>query len=66
MSPSVQESKRSLQQIKSKVLDEVLDSELSELTRLKWVVHSALKIAVMVSRDFFQNQVKLQAMALAF
>ena len=66
MSPSVQESKRSLQQIKSKVLDEVLDSELSELTRLKWVVHSALKIAVMVGRDFFQNLVKLQAMALAF
>jgi membrane protein len=66
MSPSVQESKRSLQQIKSKVLDEVLDSELSELTHLKWVVHSALKIAVMVGRDFFQNLVKLQAMALAF
>src|SRR5206468_278975 len=66
MSPSVQESKRSLQQIKSKVLDEVLDSELSELTHLKWLIHSALKIAVMVGRDFFQNLVKLQAMALAF
>ena len=62
----MQESKRSLQQIKSKVLDEVLDSELSELTHLKWVVHSTLKIAVMVGRDFFQNLVKLQAMALAF
>ena len=66
MGPSVQESKRSLQQIKSKVLDEVLDSELSELTHLKWLIHSALKIAVMVGRDFFQNLVKLQAMALAF
>src|SRR6266850_8574870 len=66
MSPSVQESKRSLQQIKSKVLDEVLDSELSELTHFKWLIHSALKIAVMVGRDFFQNLVKLQAMALAF
>jgi len=66
MSPSVQESKRAFQQIKSKVLDGVLDSELSELTRFKWLVHSALKIAVMVGRDFFQNLVKLQAMALAF
>ena len=66
MSLSVQESKRSLQQIKSKVLDEVLDSELSELTHLKWLIHSALKIALMVGRDFFQNLVKLQAMALAF
>src|SRR5260370_9998795 len=66
MSLSVQESKRSLQQIKSKVLDEVLDSELSELTHSKWLIHSALKIAVMVGRDFFQNLLKLQAMALAF
>lgn len=66
MSPSIEESKRSLQQIKSKVLDEVLDSELSELTHFKWLIHSTLKIAVMVGRDFFQNLVKLQAMALAF
>ena len=66
MSPSAQERKRSIQQIKSQVLDKVLDTELSELTRLKRWLHTSLKIAVMVGRDSFQNLVKLEAMALAF
>ena len=66
MSPSAQERKRSIQQIKSQVFDKVLDTELSELTRLKRWVHTSLKIAVMVGRDSFQNLVKLEAMALAF
>ena len=52
--------------MKSKLFDEVLDVELSELTRLKRLLHFALKIVVMVGRDFIQNLVKLQAMALAF
>jgi len=66
MSPSAQERKRSIQQIKSQVFDKVLDTELSELTRFKRWVHTSLKIAVMVGRDSFQNLVKLEAMALAF
>jgi len=52
--------------MKSKLFDEVLDVELSELTRLKRLLHFALKIVLMVGRDFIQNLVKLQAMALAF
>jgi membrane protein len=66
MSPSVQGRKRSIQEIKSQVFDKVLDTELSELTRLKRWFHTALKIGVMVGRDSFQNLVKLEAMALAF
>jgi membrane protein len=66
MSPTAQERKRSIQQIKSQVFDKVLDTELSELTRLKRWIHTSLKIAVMVGRDSFQNLVKLEAMALAF
>jgi membrane protein len=58
--------KRSLRQIKSKVFDEFLDAEQSELNRYKRAVHLTLKIGVMVGRDFVQNLVKLQAMALAF
>src|SRR4029453_967191 len=66
MSPPAQQPKRSFQQMKSRVFDQFLDAELSELTRVKRWVHSSVKIAVMVGRDFFQNLVKLQAMALAF
>jgi membrane protein len=66
MSPSAQERKRSIQQIRSQVFEKVLDTELSELTRFKRWVHTSLKIAVMVGRDSFQNLVKLEAMALAF
>ena len=66
MRPSVKARKHSLQSMKSKLFDEVLDVELSELTRLKRLLHFALKIVVMVGRDFIQNLVKLQAMALAF
>jgi membrane protein len=52
--------------MKSKLFDEFLTAELSELTRIKRLLHFALKIVVMVGRDFIQNLVKLQAMALAF
>jgi membrane protein len=52
--------------MKSDVFEQVLESELDELTRVKRWCHAALKIAVMVWEDFFDNLVKLQAMALAF
>jgi membrane protein len=52
--------------MKSKVVEQVLETELSELTRVKRGFHSSLKIGVMVWQDFIHNLVKLQAMALAF
>jgi membrane protein len=66
MSSGMPAQKRSLRQIKSKVFDEFLDAEQSELNRYKRAVHWTLKIGVMVGRDFVHNLVKLQAMALAF
>ena len=66
MSPSLKDRKRSLQSIKSKLFDEFLEAEVTGLTRFKRLLHLSLKVAVMVGRDFVQNLVKLQAMALAF
>jgi len=66
MSPSAKDRKRSLESMKSKLFDEFLEAELSDLTRFRRLLHSGLKIGVMVARDFIQNLVKLQAMALAF
>jgi membrane protein len=59
-------NKRSFQAIKSRLFDSVWDAETSELTRFKRLIHSLLKITMMVVRDFIENLVKLQAMALAF
>lgn len=59
-------SKRSLQQMKNRMVDHVMETELDELTRIKRWIHSALKIVVVVWQDFFQNLVNLEAMALAF
>ena len=66
MSTSTRERKRSIREIKSKVLDQVWDVETSDLTRFKRLLHSVIKISLMVARDFIANLVKLQAMALAF
>ena len=59
-------AKRSIRQLNSHVFEQLLEAELDELTRVKRWCHAALKIAVMVWQDFFDNLVKLQAMALAF
>src|SRR5262245_33223305 len=66
MSPAAPSKRRSIQQMKSQVVDQVLDVELAGLSGSRWLVHSSLKIAVMVARDFFQHLIKLQAMALSF
>ncbi|HVO95380.1 MAG TPA: hypothetical protein VMT22_21165, partial [Terriglobales bacterium] len=66
MSPSARNPRQSIEQLRTRVVDRVLDRELSELTPFRRLIPSALKIAVMVGRDFVQNLVKLQAMALAF
>lgn len=66
MSRPARNAKRSIELLKSQVVDQVLERELSGLSRSGRLIHSALKIAVMVGQDFVRNLVKLQAMALAF
>jgi membrane protein len=66
MSTSTRDRKRSIERLKSQVLDWILDVESSELTRVRWLFHSLIKLCLMVGRDFFKNQIQLHAMALAF
>jgi membrane protein len=66
MSRSAKHRTRSIAGIRAKFIDQFLDAELAELTRFKRLLQSSLKIVMMVTRDFIQNLVKLQAMALAF
>jgi len=66
MSPSTREKKGSIEQLKTKVFDLIWDPEISEVTRFKRLIHSLLKIGFMVIRDFIENLVNLEAMALAF
>src|SRR5205807_9941606 len=66
MSTSAREKRRSMQDIKAKVFDQVWDVESADLTRFRRLFHSLIKISLMVVRDFFENLLKLQAMALAF
>ena len=66
MSPSTREKKGSIEQLKTKVFDLIWDAEISDVTRFKRLIHSLLKIGFMVTRDFIQNLVNLEAMALAF
>lgn len=66
MTPSTKGRNRPIEKIRARLFDQVLDVELSELTRFKRMVHVSLKISVMVGHDFVQNLGKLQAMALAF
>jgi membrane protein len=58
--------KRSVQQIKSKVLDSIWDIDSSEFTRFKRALHSSIKVCLMAGHGFIESLVKLQAMALAF
>lgn len=66
MSAPGRTKKRPLAQFKDKVFDRVWDAEGADLTRVKRLLHSLIKIALMVARDFVEKLVKLQAMALAF
>src|SRR5688500_7791595 len=66
MSPSAKGRERPIEKVRALLIDPFLEAELTELTRFKKFVRSSLKIAMMVGRDFIQNLVKLQAMALAF
>jgi membrane protein len=64
--PKARTKKSSIQQIKEKVLDQVWETEFSNLTRFKRLIHGLIKIFLIVARDFIEKLVKLQAMALAF
>src|SRR5918994_4074239 len=66
MSTSGRRKRPSIQDIKTKVLDQLFDIEPADLTRFKRAFHLLIKISLMVARDFIENLVKLQAMALAF
>jgi membrane protein len=66
MSPAAPTRRRSIQQVKNQVVGQVLEQELGELSGARRLLHSSLKIAVMVAQDFFQHLVKLQALALSF
>jgi membrane protein len=66
MSISARDRKRTIERLKSRFLDGILDVESSELTRVRRLFHSFIKLCVMVGRDFFGNQIQLHAMALAF
>jgi membrane protein len=64
--PTARTKKSSIQQIKDKVLDQVWETEFSNLTRFKRLIHGLIKMILMVARDFIEKLVQLQAMALAF
>lgn len=66
MNTPTSETRRSLHDIKTRVLARIWEVEPSECGAFHRAVHPWLRIGVMVGRDFFQNLVKLQAMALAF
>lgn len=66
MKTTSREKKQSMQRFKSRVLDQLWQAEPAELTRVKRLLNSFIKIGLLVGRDFIENLVKLQAMALAF
>ena len=66
MKTTAQDKKQAMQSFKSRVLDQLWQVEPSELTRVKRLLNSFIKIGLLVGRDFIENLVKLQAMALAF
>ena len=66
MSASTGEKRGSIEQLKTKVIDLISDVEISEGNRFKLLGGSLLKIVFRVTRDFIENLVNLEAMALAF
>jgi membrane protein len=66
MNIPVRDAKRSLQDFKDKFLDRVWELEPAEWSGFKRSLHTWLRLGLMVGRDFIENLIKLQAMALAF
>jgi membrane protein len=57
---------QSMRGFRRRVLEQLWQAEPADLTRVKRLLSSFIKIAFLVGRDFIENLVKLQAMALAF
>jgi membrane protein len=57
---------QSMRGFRRRVLEPLWQAEPADLTRVKRLLSSFIKIAFLVGRDFIENLVKLQAMALAF
>jgi membrane protein len=66
MNIPARQAQRSLQSFKDRLLDQIWELEPAEFTGFKRAFHTWLRIGLMVARDFIENLVKLQAMALAF
>ncbi|HEY7556823.1 MAG TPA: YhjD/YihY/BrkB family envelope integrity protein [Candidatus Binatia bacterium] len=66
MNTPARDARRSFQEIKTRVLEQIWEIEPSEFVGVKRVLRTCLRVALMVGRDFIKNLVKLHAMALAF
>lgn len=66
MKTTAQKKIQSIRGFRSRVLDPLWQAEPADLTRVKRLLSSFIKIVFLVGRDFIENLVKLQAMALAF
>jgi membrane protein len=66
MKTITQQKRQSIRDFKSRVLDPLWQAEPADLTCVKRLLGSFIKIVFLVGRDFIENLVKLQAMALAF
>ncbi len=66
MKTNPQKKMQSIRDFRSRVLDPLWQAEPADLTRVKRLLSSFIKIVFLVGRDFIENLVKLQAMALAF
>jgi membrane protein len=66
MNTPARDARRSLQDIKTRVLEQIWEIEPSERRGIKRLLGIWLRIGLLVGRDFFENLIKLQAMALAF
>jgi membrane protein len=66
MKTTAQKKIQSMRGFRSRVLDPLWQAEPADLTRVKRLLSSFIKIVFLVGRDFIENLVKLQAMALAF
>jgi membrane protein len=66
MNIPARDAKRSLHNFRDRLLDQIWELDPAEFTGLQRSLRTCLRIGLMVGRDFIENLVKLQAMALAF
>jgi membrane protein len=66
MSTPVKERRPAIERIKNNFVAQVWETAPSELNRIKRLLQLVTQMSLVVARDFVQNLLKLQAMALAF